>query len=148
MPFSISSSDHRIVTTWTHRLCVGRLVAYKHLGQRPPGDKARLAYKDWNKTNDSADNLAWSDHTSVTKACYATTPKPVYKLAALGAARTVTYASAQEAAADVGVKNVTIYKAIVALAVPGGTGPTWSRGSGRPIIHTRLDTRLRVGPGY
>lgn len=54
-PFSKSSSDHRIVTTWTHKLCVGRLLAYKHLSPRPPVDKARLAHKDWNKTNDSAD---------------------------------------------------------------------------------------------
>ena len=107
MPFSISSSDHRIMTTWSHKLCVGCLVAYKHLGPRPPGDKARLAHKDWNKTNDSADNLPWSDHTSVTKACYTATPMPVDKLAASGAAQyTVEYASAQEAVADVGVKNV------------------------------------------
>ena len=85
MPFSIPSSGHRTVTIWTHKLRVSHLVAYKHLGPQPPGDKVCLAHIDGNKTNNSADNLAWPNHTSVTKASPVACLKPVYGLAASGA---------------------------------------------------------------
>ena len=78
-----------------------------------PGEDECLRYRDGNKLNDSADNLRWSTHASVTKTGIAANLKRVYGLVEEGGVeRVVEYANVMAAAAAIGVPCKALHDAV------------------------------------
>ena len=92
---------------------MNKFVASKHMPPRPSGATVCIEHKDGVKTNDSADNMVWSDRAGVVKAARAATTKHVYRLSAWGAGQyEVKYTSVQAAAEAESLKVKASYYAI------------------------------------